>query len=66
MKTLNVKRVSKCRLERRWGGPLPRLYPDTLYIRCNAKGEVNWDKAPVYKFSELVELSNSGRNVNIK
>jgi hypothetical protein len=54
MKTLNVKRVSKSRLEKKWGGTLPRLYPETLYIRCNAKGEVNWEKALVYKFSELV------------
>jgi hypothetical protein len=57
-RTLNVKRVSKCILEKRWKASLPALWPDTLYIRCNPKGEVNWDKAPVYKYSELVERGN--------
>lgn len=29
-----------------------------IYIRCNAKGKVNWDVAPVYPYTELIERDN--------
>lgn len=58
MRTLNVKKVSKKEVENRWGYPLPLLWSNTLYVRCNFKGEVNWAKTQVYQPNELVERGN--------
>lgn len=58
MRTLNVKKVSKSEVEQKWGYQLPIMWGNTLYMRCNAKGEVNWDKAPIYQAFELVERGN--------
>ncbi len=47
MKLLNVKRTTRKEVENKWGILLPALVPEKLFIRCNAKGEINWEKAPV-------------------
>lgn len=55
-RNLNVKTTNKAELTKQWGIiPLGYSPSETLYIRCNAKGQVNWDKAPVYQAHELVE-----------
>ena len=51
MKTLNVIKTNLSELTEHWGFR-PSIGGE-LFIRCNAKGEVNWDKAPVYKWSEI-------------
>lgn len=58
MKTLNVKKVNKKEVEQKWGFSLPISLEFILYIRCNAKGDVNWEKAPIYKFTELIKRGN--------
>ena len=58
MKTLNVKKVTKNQVEKEWGYQLPVIWSNTLYVRCNSKGEVNWDKAPIYQPNELVDRGN--------
>lgn len=58
MRTLNVKKVTKKEVEQKWNDPLPIVWGNTLYMRCNAKGEINWEKAPVYQPNELVERGN--------
>lgn len=58
-KILNVKKVTKKELNEIWNiGFMPHKWPDTLYIRSNAKGDVNWDKASVYMPDELIERGN--------
>ncbi len=54
-RTLNLKHTSHKELEKMWGFTPPPIYSifSPIFIRCNAKGEVNWDKAPVYELSEL-------------
>lgn len=52
-KLLNVIQTSKNEVERKWGTQLPILYPNTLYIRCNSKGIVNWNIAPIFRTEEL-------------
>jgi uncharacterized protein YhdP len=61
-KTLNVKRVTIEELTEKWGF-CPPIKDSVVFIRCDAKGNVNWDKAPVYMQSELkgrpvVEIAN--------
>ena len=52
-KTLNVKRTTNAELSGKWGfNPSLR---GKLFIRCNSKGIVNWDKAPVYNADELID-----------
>jgi len=58
-KTLNVKRVTIEELTKKWGF-VPPITCKVLFVRCDAKGNVNWDKAPVFSESEL-----KGRNVEI-
>jgi len=54
MKTLNVKPITKKQLEERWEMKLPQSFSNReLFIRCNKKGEVNWEVAPVYTKDEL-------------
>lgn len=57
-KTLNVKPTSNAELSSpdKWGfNPSLR---GKLFIRCNSKGVVNWDKAPVYNADELFGREN--------
>jgi hypothetical protein len=56
MKTLNVIRTTANELATNWGVPIGIVNSlEHLYIRCNAKGIVNWDVAPMYKHSELIK-----------
>lgn len=57
-KTLNVKKVTKKEVAEFWNTELPFKWPDILYIRCDAKGSVNWDKAPIYLPNELIGRGN--------
>ena len=61
MKTLNVKHTNMTEIVREWGFspvPIPGWDGGPLFIRCNAKGEINWDKAPVYTYKELIIRNN--------
>ena len=58
MRTLNVKATTKYEVEKKWGFTLPWMLSKELYIRCNAKGEVNWDKAPIISAEKLVKRGN--------
>lgn len=50
-KTINVKATTNAELTEKWGfNPQQR---GLLYIRCNSKGAINWDKAPVYTAFEI-------------
>jgi hypothetical protein len=54
MKNLNVKPVTQKELEQKWSVKLPAsFYLRELFIRCNKKGEVNWEVTPVYTKEEL-------------
>lgn len=58
MKTLHVKPTNLRELSaHNWSTCLLSL-SNKYYIRCNAKGEVNWDKAPLYKAEELILRNN--------
>lgn len=57
MRKLNVLKVTKAKVQEEWGYILPLICPYHVYIRCNSKGEVNWEKAPVY---QKIELENRG------
>ena len=57
MKRLHVKKVSPKTVNNKWGFHAYRLH-HVLYIRCNVKGNINWDKAPVYHAEELVGRDN--------
>lgn len=51
MKTLNVIKTNNRELAEKWGF-FPFLRGE-LFIRCNSKAEINWDKAPVYTWEEI-------------
>jgi len=57
MKTLHVKEVSIRELMEH-GWPVGAVLSAGKYIRCNAKGQINWDKAPIYTTKELIERNN--------
>ncbi|MBS1535331.1 MAG: hypothetical protein JST78_09655 [Bacteroidetes bacterium] len=55
-RTLNVKKTSVTEIAKEWGDTslIPLHWTKVeIYIRCNAKGVVNWEIAPVYVASEL-------------
>jgi hypothetical protein len=61
-RTLNVKKTDIVEVESHWG-----FYPtihgrpvgvQSIYVRCNVKGSVNWDKAPIYTACELLKRGN--------
>ena len=53
---LNVKPTSNTELHEKWGFN-PNL-KGKLFIRCNAKGIINWEKALVYNANELIDREN--------
>lgn len=55
MKTLNVTKVSREVLLKKWAIHGKFLPKGELFMRCNAQGKINWDKAPVYSWPELVD-----------
>lgn len=54
-RTLNVKATTSAEISLNWGFNFCGN-DSVYYIRCNAKGLVNWDVAPVYSAPEIVEL----------
>lgn len=57
-KKLNVKKTTKKEVQEKWNMQLPKQWADNLYIRCNAKGVVNWKVAPIYELNELEQRGN--------
>ncbi|MNK53047.1 hypothetical protein D3C87_719980 [compost metagenome] len=54
MKLLNVKAIKKKELTAKWDGNFGyAFHEDGTFIRCNAKGEINWGKAPLYTLEQL-------------
>jgi len=62
-KTLNVMHVTVQEIEKNWGMSFPTRHT-THYARCNAKGEINWDKTTIYCAQELVGRQNVNIMVN--
>jgi hypothetical protein len=58
MRKLNILKVKKAKVQEKWGVGLPLIWPCPVYIRCNSKAEVNWEKAPVFQESELIVRGN--------
>jgi hypothetical protein len=52
MKTRHVKHTSNAELVLKW--KFNPHFKGFLFIVCNAKGEINWDKAIVYTLDELL------------
>jgi hypothetical protein len=66
MKTLNVKSTTKNEVESKWGLKLPYGFTNKeIFIRCDSKGNVNWDNAPVYIKQELEERGDYQIIVNL-
>jgi len=61
MRTLYVKSVTIAQLKAH-GWPTYGFHLHehltNVWIRCNKKGTVNWDKAPVFRTPELIETNN--------
>lgn len=58
MRTLNVKRTTLKEVESIWKMKIPHFGKSEYFIRCNAKGEVNWEVAPLYDLQELEKRGN--------
>lgn len=52
-KTLNVKPTTNAELSGRWG--FNASLKGKLFVRCNSKGIINWEKALVYNADELID-----------
>tara|TARA_R110002126_G_scaffold215098_1_gene361232 strand:- start:324 stop:512 length:189 start_codon:yes stop_codon:yes gene_type:complete len=52
-RTLNVKLVSTKEISDKWGFPMLNIFRH-YYMRCNAKGVINWDTSKAYTPYELV------------
>lgn len=57
MKKLHVKRTTLQEVYNHWK-VVPPVSDVHYYIRCNAKGEINWDKTLLYTETELIERDN--------
>jgi hypothetical protein len=55
---LYVKQTNNIELAEKWGFDFSPSFRGELFIRCNVKGEINWDKAPVYRLEELFKRGN--------
>ncbi len=55
MKALNVQKITYSELKKHWGSCVDISFrrSQELFIRSNAKGVVNYDKAPVYTWDEI-------------
>ena len=56
-RVLNVRLTSIEEVTEKWGFTPPTPFRDItmpIYVRCNAKGEVNWDKTYLYCHMDLV------------
>ena len=57
VKKLHVKRTTANEISKKWGFQYSGT--DSVYfIRCNAKGLINWDVAPVYRMGEILNHKN--------
>jgi hypothetical protein len=54
-KTLNVKRTTNSEIAANWELDYSPGMTGELFVRCNAKGEINWEKAPIYRLEELLK-----------
>lgn len=54
-KTLNVKRTTNSEIAANWELDFNPSLKGELFVRCNAKGEINWEKAPIYRLEELLK-----------
>lgn len=59
MKALNVQKISRKELFRHWhdAGLVAMAFGNqtAMYIRSDSKGNVNWDKAPIYTWNEILK-----------
>jgi len=53
MKTLNVQKIERSELLEKWGLKGTFIPYVELFIRSDRKGNVNFDKAPVYTWPEI-------------
>jgi hypothetical protein len=56
-RTLNVKVTNIAEMTEKWGFLPPTPFRDILmpiYVRCNCRGEVNWEKTYLYCHMDLV------------
>jgi hypothetical protein len=55
MRTLYVKATTWDKVSKEWGfNPASEYFNVELFVRCNVKGEINWETSPIYKASELI------------
>ena len=55
-KTLHLQKVSLSELSQNWGFTPVGIKPGSeIFIRSDRKGNINWDKAPVYTWKEVQE-----------
>lgn len=57
-KKLNLKPTSNTELAEKWGLNFNPSLRGKLFVRCNSKGIVNWEKALVYNSDELINREN--------
>jgi len=63
MRTLNIKLVDIPFLQKKWGfevllPPNAIVQGNHVFVKCNAKGTINWDKTSTYNINELVTRNN--------
>ena len=59
MKKLNVKKTDFNEIAKMWGfHPPVKWASKLLFVRCNLRGKINWDKAPIFRAEELIERDN--------
>ena len=58
MRKLNLKKTTLGELKEKWGFKPLGYSQQKLFIRCNAKGDINCEVAPVYRAEELVGRDN--------
>ena len=54
-KKLHVKKTTISEVSTKWGINASCLIGKSFYVRCNSKGIVNWDVAPIFSADELIE-----------
>jgi hypothetical protein len=62
-KLLNVRKTSVKEVAKMWEIdcsmiPLKLVMSSEVYVRCNSKGFINWEVAPVYTKDELEKKPN--------
>lgn len=55
-RSLNVIKTTRREIAKQWGTCAWLLPLGELYIRCNSKTIINWDKAPVYTWDEIKQI----------